>query len=95
MIAPRELAIEAFEERFAKYPVLPCTCELADNKREKQLGLILRKHMKFYTYEPVVNLNHDYSHNEVERRHRKKAKPVQAYDIPKWRKAKDLLKHYY
>lgn len=94
-IAPRDLMIEALEERFAKFPVFPTPLEVAGNVKEKRYGLKKRKHMKFNTIEPVVNLNHIYSHNPVERRKRKKAKPIRAYDILKWGHVSNVLKHYY
>lgn len=93
MIAPREELIDAMEERFAKYSVLPVTLEPA-SPNERRLGFKTRKHMKFHTIEPVVNLNHIYSHNPVERRKKKKAKPIRAYDIPHWGKVENITKHY-
>jgi hypothetical protein len=95
MVAPRKLAVAAFTERFLEYPVLPSTCELADNRTEKRLGLTLRKHMKFYTHEPVLQLNHIYSHNPMEQRMHKKAKPIQAYDIPKWGHASKIREKFH
>ena len=50
--------------------------------------------MKFFTLEPVVNLNHIYSHNSVEAKRKKKPKPVRAYDIYYWRDVNNIMKHY-
>ncbi len=94
LIAGRDILIEALEERFNKYPVLPRTCEPGSNHEERRMGITLRKLLKFYTLEPVVNLNHIYSHSPVERRKKKKAKPIRAYDIPYWGKVENIMKHY-
>ena len=91
-IAPRDLMVEALEERFAKYPVLPRTCAVGVGRVEKQLGLTRRKSLKFFTIEPVVCFHHKWSHNPAETQ--KKPKPLRAYDIPKWGRAEDLVKEF-
>ena len=59
---------------------------------EKELGLKRRKSVKFFTTESVICFHHKYSHNPMETK--KKAKPVRAYDIPKWGRAEDLIKEF-
>lgn len=49
---------------------------------------------EFYSYEPVVNLNHDYSIDHLETTHRKCPWPVQAYELPKWGHAEDVLSRF-
>ena len=92
MIAPRLTLIDALEERLEKPIFEPI--DPVSNKKERRYGLKLRKYMHFYTDEPVVNLNHPDSHNDVERRKKKKAKPVRCYDLPRWGHVKDFIKHY-
>ena len=94
MVAPRKLLIEAMEERFAKFDVLPGTCEPGASANEKRWGLTRRKYGLFFTHEPVLVLNHIYSHSKMEQQKRKRAHPVRAYDIPKWGKAKDIMKKF-
>lgn len=94
LIAPREELVDALEERFAKFKVLPVTLEPGASANEGKYGFKARKWMKFYTIEPVVNLNHIYSHNPEERRKRKRAKPIRAYDLPHWGKVENIMKHY-
>jgi len=93
MIAPREELIDAMEERFSKFKVFPATLE-PTSQNEKRCGLKKRKHTKFYTHDPVVNLNHIYSHSDQERRKKKKARPIRAFDIPYWGHLKNIMKHY-
>ena len=78
MIAPRELAIKALEE---------------SPHRVKELGTVDNyKHEEFYSSKPFVCFNHDFSIDSLERRHKKKASYVQALEIPKWGRAKDVRK---
>jgi hypothetical protein len=92
MIAPRLELIDALEERLARPVFRPL--DPVDNKKEKVFHLKLRKYMKFYTDEPIVNLNHIFSHNDVEARKKKKAKAIRCYDLPRWGHVKDFIKHY-
>ena len=97
MIAPRELVIEALEERFKKYPDgIPenKAQELGVQKTERLLGVVPRKHMIFYTYVPVVCFNHQFSCDPLQQRRRKRPHPVQAFDIPHWRKAKNIVSKF-
>jgi len=48
----------------------------------------------FYTREPIVCFNHDYSIDELERKHHKMKPSVAAYDIPVWNSAKELIKKF-
>jgi len=103
LIAPRQLVIEALEERFARYPhdmkniPLGMCGELG--YFEKELGITLRRAIEFKTIEPVVQFDHDYftgdnSGKGLERRHTKELGTIRAYDIPIWRKAEDLVKKF-
>jgi hypothetical protein len=101
MIAPRLLTIEALEERFAKHPTLPpVNCGELGTGGEKELGVSERKSCRFNSKYPIVQFNHDFfstidnSEANVARRHKKKLGDVQAYDIPYWRTAEDLVKKF-
>lgn len=91
MIAPRELVVDALKARLAGRQEL-------DGVLAKELGTSLRARqydvgtaMSFYGALPVVSLCHPMSVDPLSQRRRKVPWPVQAYDIPKWRKAKWIL----
>src|SRR3989344_5151137 len=59
LIAPRELTIEALEERFNKYPIdssgaMNAGGELGKEWMEKRMGVIPRKNVAFLTQHPVL-----------------------------------------
>lgn len=98
MIAPRELLIEALEERFKKFPnnTIPprLAGELGRNNLEKIMHVTIRKSVEFYTNISIINFNHDSGSDVLQRNHRKRLGNLQAYDIPHWGKAEDLVKYY-
>lgn len=97
MIAPRELMIEALEERFAKYPdgtPEDKTGELGRERIDRRLGLTSRKTKDFGTTIPIVNFQHDFSMEDYQRRHVKRMGLLRAYDIPHWGQAKKLVEHF-
>lgn len=103
MIAPRELAIEALEERFQKWPdgMPHRICgELGLSHTDRALGVTPRKVVEFYSFDSIIQFNHDYfstienTPEQVQRRHKKRMGFVRAYDIPHWGKSADLVKHF-
>lgn len=97
LIAPRELLIEALEERFAKFPdgIPQKWCgELGRPNIEKWLKVTLRKKVEWYSKIGIIQINHDNGTEERQKEHWKDLGPVKAYDIPYWGKAEDLIKHY-
>jgi hypothetical protein len=97
LIAPRELAIEALEERFAKHPgdsSVGRDGELGKNRVESRLGLTLRKFAPYYTTIPLVYLNHKYSIDPLEQAQRKRMGIIRAFDIPLWGRAEDVVKKF-
>lgn len=97
LIAPRELMIEALEERFAKYPdgtPPEKTGELGRWRVEKQLGLTLRKSAEVFSKVPIIQINHESATEQRQVGRRKALGPLKAYDIPFWGKAEDIVKHY-
>lgn len=93
LIAPRELLIEALEERFAKYPEgIPehRNGELGRPRVEQRIGVTERKAMDMWTTLPIVVFHHDFEMDDVARRHRKRMGTLRAYDIPHWGKSSEL-----
>jgi hypothetical protein len=97
LIAPREFAIEALEERFAKYPngtPLDLTGELGRERVEEDLKVIHRKTVDVFSDISVIQFNHDYASEDYQRRHVKKWGTLRSYDIPHWGKAVDIVAHF-
>lgn len=97
LIAPRELLIEALEERFAKYPKgtpAKITGELGRPMVDRNLGIKVQKVIWKYSTVSLIQFNHAGSSEELQRNQRKRMGMVRAYDIPYWRRAKDLVKIY-
>jgi hypothetical protein len=105
-IGPRDLVIKALEERFAKFPNdmgnMPIFMggEIGMKKAEKALGVTIQKAVEFKTDFPVIQFDHDYftvfdkEKETIERRHKKKLGVIQAYDIPYWGKAEELVRKF-
>jgi hypothetical protein len=97
LIAPRQLMIEALEERFTKYPEgTPSgyTGELGRANIEDKLGLQRRKVVEFETEESIVRVDHDFGTDRLARSHRKGYGPLKALEIPRWGRAKDLVQYF-
>ena len=94
LVAPRELLIEALEERFKKWPEgTPdgITGEVGRPMVEKNMGITIRKSVEYFSKVSLIQFNHDFSSEERQRTHRKSYGPIRAYDIPHWGKAEDLV----
>lgn len=97
MLSSRELVIEALEERFAKYPdgtPDKITGELGRRMVEHNLGVRELPVQEFETTVSLVNFNHAYASDDLQRRQRKNLGEIRAYDIPHWGRAEDLVKHF-
>lgn len=95
LIASRELAIEALEERNAKYPNgWPYVGELGRWRIDKVLGVPKRKLHEWYSTVGIIQINHDNATEDRQLAHWKDWGPVRAYDIPRWGKAADVIKMY-
>ena len=97
LIAPRELLIEALEERFAKWPNgIPehIVGELGRGMVERNLKVKERKCEELFSNVSVIQVNHDFSSEDRQRTHRKSYGPIRAYDIPHWGKAEDLIRKF-
>ena len=98
LIAPRDLFIEAIEERFAKYPddsKVDLGCWGEPGRYEKELGVTRRKSTQFMSEVPVISFSHpDAIGYGIQGKH-KATGPIKAYDVPVWGKASDVLERFY
>lgn len=96
LIAPRALTIAALEERFARWPgeSMPYNCvgELGRVRIERNLGVTSRVSEVVYSVPGVVQFNHDLGGEPRQREHRKSMGQIQAFDIPQWGRADELVK---
>lgn len=97
LIAPRELLIEALEERFQKWPdgtPEDRTGEVGRSMVEKNLGLTLRKSVEVFSRISIIQVNHENASEDRQVRRRKSLGPIKAFDIPFWGKAEDIVQIY-
>jgi hypothetical protein len=97
MIAPRELMIDALEERFEKYPdgtPDDRTGELGRGRVQRALGVKERKLKEFWTTISVVNFQHKFSQEDYQKRQVKRMGSMRAFDIPYWGHASELVKNF-
>ena len=95
-ILPRELFIEAWEERLAKFPgdSMPIhrVSEVGRNNQEEWMGVTLRKRADFFAEFPIIHLNHLSGTDSTETR--KAMGPIRAIEIPYWHKAQGIVDIY-
>lgn len=94
MLSDRLYVIDALEERFAKWKDgTPdrMTGEIGRPMVEHNLNISERKVHEFETTVAVVNIQHPFGSDEMQRNQRKRGGLVRAYDIPFWGKASDLV----
>jgi hypothetical protein len=107
LIAPRELFIEAWEERLAKHGIenypKHYVGEVGRPNLDTWLGVTVRKCTEFYTKIGVVQVNHPngteyYNWQDGQGNHGKGTKkamgPIRANEIPYWGRGEDLAKVY-
>lgn len=93
LIASRTELIFALTERKIAYPNGNEYCgEVGRSKVEKRLRVSVRNCKEFYSYGPIVQLNHSYGTDETQRRNWKRHGQMRAYDIPYWGKAEDIVR---
>lgn len=98
MIGPRQLVIDAIDEREAKYPNgHDFAGEIGRPDVELRLGVRRNKLVEFWSIEPVINLAHPQGLSPtyintpgLER----KTGELKSYDIPIWGRAVDIAKIY-
>lgn len=97
LIAPRDLLIEALTERMEKHPngaPDEITGEVGRAKVEKWLGVTNRACSEWYSYGPIVQLNHPSGSDITQKRQWKRHGQIRAFDIPYWGKATDIVNVY-
>jgi hypothetical protein len=95
LISPRKLMITALENRFGREDYL-------DEQTLHELGsshyLVTKfdkaEYVSFYTYPPIVSFYHDQSYSHLHQLHRTKPGDIQCFDLPKWGKARDIIKKF-
>lgn len=96
LIAPTKLLIEAWEERFAKYPLdkypKRLVGELGRPNIDQWLGVTVRNSIEVYSDIGVVHINHPNGTDSLGTR--KKPGEIKAIEIPYWGRAEDLVKEY-
>jgi hypothetical protein len=98
MIAPRLLLIKALEERFAKYPdesKIPLRYFSEPGKYEKHLGVEIQKIRLYNAKVPSITFSHSEALGFEYQGNRKRLGELQAYDIPVWGKASDIIQNYF
>lgn len=99
LIAPRELAIEALEERFKKYPInkvggMNAGGELGKQWMEERMGVTLRKSVEFYTSDPVLYIQHTDSVDPLNVAQKKRTSRIRALEIPLWGRCEEMVKRF-
>lgn len=96
LIAPRKLLIEAWEERFAKYPLETypkrLVGEVGRNNIDQWLGVTERKSVEVWSGTGVIHINHPQGTDSLGRK--KRLGEVKAIEIPYWGRAQDIAKEY-
>lgn len=96
-IAPRDLMIEALQERFDKYDDNPperLMGECGRNGPEKALGITLRKRVEFYSRIPIIQLSHPTGTEDRQQQQHKIHAEIRAFDIPHWGRASSIVEAY-
>jgi hypothetical protein len=91
LIAPRELVVKSLEERFKYYS----SNRISELGNEKGTQLERYKMKFFYSEVAMVYFSHIDGLDPTEQHKTKKMSPIQAYDIPYWNKAEDLVKRWW
>lgn len=97
LIASREYLIDALEERKSRYPQGPeqkLLGEVGRVKVDSRLGVSRRNMIEFYSYGPIVQLNHPSGTDLTQKTRWKRHGQIRAYDIPFWGKASEIVKIY-
>jgi len=97
LIAPRNLLIEALEERFEKYPDkndYPEKYWGEIGKYENGLGVTVRKQSRFFSTKPCVVFCHPHAVGYSRLGNRKKLGKEQVSELEPWGKAEDVVKMY-
>lgn len=97
LIAPRELLIQALEDKFKADPKgehIDWWGEPGRNQYERALGVPRNKSETFETYNPLVVFSHEDSFCYESNGKSKRASKIRALEIPYWGTAKEVYKLY-
>jgi hypothetical protein len=97
LIAPRELLIEALEDKFRVDPNgerITWWGEPGRTNHEKMLGIPQRKSVVFETYNPLVVFSHEDSFCYESNGKNKRASKIRALEIPFWGTAQETRRMY-
>ena len=98
LIAPRWYLIEALRERYRGNILCPPerVGEVGRHIHEKALGITLRNAIEVWCPYPSVIVDHPngIGYKQAHNPTRKRLGEIQAYDIPYWGKAEELIKNY-
>lgn len=98
LIAPKELLIEALEERFKRYEgqEIPNSLmgECGRHKLERKMGITLRNMKLWWSTCPIIHLNHKEGTDGRQVAMRKLHGELKATEIPYWGKASDIALEY-
>ncbi|MBX4189787.1 hypothetical protein KW791_00595 [Candidatus Parcubacteria bacterium] len=97
LIAPRDLLIEALQERFDKYNGHPPDSEMGECGRariEDRLKVTRRKQVDFLSRVSIVHINHPLGTEDRQQQQWKSHAEIRAYDIPHWGKAADIVNFF-
>jgi len=97
LLAPRQLLIDALEERYAKWPKgtpTGITGELGRANIEDKLGVSHRKCVDYTTDVSVLRLDHDFGIDTLSKSHRKALGLARSYDVPHWGRADEVTKRF-
>ena len=99
LIAPRDLYIEAFEERFAKYPdetKIPLYHFAEPGRYENHLGVTVQETDTFMSTKSSIVFTHDNAYGYMYNHGERKAKgDLRILEVEGWPRAEELLKLYY
>jgi len=97
LIAPRELLLNALETRKRTWPngaPQHLVGEVGRAKVHQRMNEPVVQCVEWYSYGPIVQLNHSNGTEDAQRRNFKRHGQLRAYDIPNWGKARDLVAIY-
>lgn len=97
LIAPTKLLIEALSERKTAWPdgaPNEISGEVGRSLIDKQLHVIIRDKVEWYSTTPIIHLNHPDGNDAHARRKWKKHGQIKAYDIPYWGRAEEIARVY-
>ena len=103
LISPRDMLVEALEERFARVEKLKQGGQKEEDiihywgdpgRYEDKLGVTVRETEEFYSGVPNIVFSHPEAFGYLSRGTRKKLGDIKAIEIPYWGRAEDVLKLY-